>query len=65
MQSQFDEVRDAARAKELLKIARDLAEKAESEADQNTKQRMEQDARKYLDEAKQLRKHSSRKSYKR
>jgi hypothetical protein len=61
----FDEIRDAARARELLKIAQELAEKAEKEEDEVYKKRLEADARKYLDEARQLREHSFNKSAKR
>jgi len=65
---QINEVRDAARATELLKVARDLAQQAENEEDAAARKRLEEDARRYLSEARQLRQDSfkaSKKFYKR
>jgi hypothetical protein len=55
MQKEKEELQDAERAKDLLKLARELAEEAQKSTDDQSKIRLEDRARKYLHEAKSLR----------
>jgi hypothetical protein len=55
IENELDELKDAARAKELLKMARDLAEEAEQSSDDDSRQKLENRARKYLEEARRIR----------
>ena len=55
MRSRLDELKDAAKAEELLRIAKKLAEEAEGEQDPAAKSKLESQARDYLQQARQLR----------
>ena len=62
MEIELDALKDAARAKELLKLARDLAEEAEQSSDEDSRQKLESRARKYLEEARRIRNQPARRA---